>query len=97
MVGGSEVREQIMQRARSVRHVLAPVIRAKVAERETWAFRRVAGPDATGKERYECPAQAGKRICDLCPLSELFPNGTPKVETPPEAARPPRSAAPSAP
>lgn len=56
---------------------------ANIAERETWAFRRVAGPDETGKERWECPAQAGKRVCDNCPLSQMFPAGTPTVEEPP--------------
>jgi hypothetical protein len=30
--------------------------RAKIAQRHTYAFRRVQGPDAAGKERYECPA-----------------------------------------
>lgn len=58
--------------------------RAKIGEREVAAFRRVAGPDATGKERWECPAQAGKVICDNCPFSLAYPEGTPKVAVPHE-------------
>ena len=63
---------------------------AQIAERESWAFRRVAGPDATGKERWECPAQAGKRICASCPLSQLLPAGTPTVAAPPALATAPK-------
>lgn len=55
----------------------------QIEERRTWAFRRVAGPDKTGKERWECPAQAGKRICANCPLSQMFDPSTPTVENPP--------------
>jgi len=58
---------------------------ALIAERETWAFRRVEGPDQTGKERYECPARAGKRRCEHCPISQFLPAGTPDVEDPPAA------------
>lgn len=57
--------------------------RAKIAERRTWSFRRVAGPDMNGKERWECPAQAGKRICANCPLSQMFDDATPTVNDPP--------------
>lgn len=56
---------------------------AKIEERQTYAFRRVAGPDAKGRERYECPAQAGKIKCDLCPLSQLFPEDLATVAEPP--------------
>lgn len=63
---------------------------AKIAERQSWAFRRVEGPDQTGKERYECPAQAGKRICDNCPLSQMFDASVPKVEAPPEKSTAPK-------
>jgi hypothetical protein len=63
---------------------------AQIAERETWAFRRVAGPDETGKERWECPAQAGKRTCGNCPFSKDFPAGTPTVVNPPELATAPK-------
>ncbi len=63
---------------------------AKIAEREAWAFRRVAGPDETGKERWECPAQAGKRSCGNCPFSKDFPVGTPTVENPPELTTAPK-------
>lgn len=64
--------------------------RAKVAERQTWSFRRVAGPDANGKERWECPAQAGKRICANCPLSQMFDESTPAVDDPPTGADQPK-------
>lgn len=58
---------------------------ALIAERETWAFRRVGGPDRSGKERFECPAQAGKRRCEHCPISQFLPAGTPAAENPPAA------------
>jgi len=63
--------------------------RANIVERQTWAFRRVAGPDLNGKERWECPAQAGKRICANCPISQSFDEGAPTVDNPPaQAGRP---------
>ena len=52
------------------------------SEPEQRAFRRVAGPDADGNERYECPAQAGKLICANCPFSLNFLDGVPVVEKP---------------
>ena len=52
------------------------------SELEQRAFRRVAGPDADGNERYECPAQAGKLICANCPFSLNFLDGVPVVEKP---------------
>lgn len=58
--------------------------RAGIAERSVAAFRRVAGPNANGDERWECPAQAGKVICPNCPLSLDYPDGVPVVETPHE-------------
>lgn len=64
--------------------------REKIAERQTWAFRRVAGPDANGKERWECPAQAGKRICANCPLSQMFDESTPTVNDPPTGVDKPK-------
>jgi hypothetical protein len=74
--------------------------RALIAERQVAAFRRVAGPDESGKERYECPAQAGKVICGNCPFSQDLPAGTPVVarphdvpELPVEPARPAKDAA----
>ena len=54
-----------------------------IAQRQTWAFRRVAGPDRTGKERWECPAQAGRRVCANCPLSQMYDESTPRVQDPP--------------
>jgi hypothetical protein len=55
---------------------------AAQAEAETYAFRRVAGPDARGKERFECPARAGKIKCAGCPLSLLLPADVPEHEQP---------------
>jgi hypothetical protein len=55
-----------------------------ITRREQWAFRRAAGPDITGKERYECPAQAGKLRCPLQPKSMTLPLALPKVMSPPE-------------
>lgn len=63
--------------------------RSRIAERFSWAFRRVQGPDETGKERYECPAQAGKRRCDRCPMSRHFPDSVPEIEDVPEDDNPP--------
>lgn len=57
----------------------------RIAERETYSFRRVAGPDPSGKERYECPARAGKLRCGHCPLSLLLPDEVPDVEDAPAA------------
>lgn len=54
----------------------------KIAARNVAAFRRVAGANANGDERWECPAQAGKVICGNCPLSQGFPADTPVVATP---------------
>ena len=58
---------------------------AAIAERHTYAFRRVQGPDTTGKERWECPAQDGKIACERCPLSLLGPTALPAVDDPPAA------------
>lgn len=62
---------------------------AAIAERQKYAFRRVQGPDPTGKERWECPAQAGKIACERCPLSMLGPTDLPIVEEPPAPATAP--------
>jgi len=56
-----------------------------IDRREQWALRRVAGPDLTGKERYECPARAGKLRCPLQPTSLALPLATPTVLNPPDA------------
>lgn len=45
--------------------------RELIAERRVGQFRRVAGPDADGNERWECPAQAGRVKCSNCPASEV--------------------------
>jgi hypothetical protein len=62
---------------------------ADIARREQWALRRVAGPDRDGKERYECPARAGKLRCPLQPSSLALPLATPTVLTPPDPATAP--------
>lgn len=56
-----------------------------IDRREQWALRRVAGPDLTGKERYECPARAGKLRCPLQATSLSLPLATPTVLNPPDA------------
>lgn len=81
-------RDQVRQHAAST-EALAE-FRARIAERQTWAFRRVAGPNPSGRERFECPAQAGKRICASCPLSQMYDAGTPTVENPPTGAGTPK-------
>ena len=58
---------------------------ANIDRRERWAFRRVAGPDLTGKERYECPARAGRLRCPLHAGSMAAPLATPTVQSPPPA------------
>lgn len=60
-----------------------------ISRREQWALRRVAGPDQTGKERYECPARAGKLRCPLHKPSMALPLAKPKVTTPPPQAEAP--------
>ena len=62
-----------------------------ISERETWAFRRVANANKRGDERWQCPAQAGKRICEHCPMSELLPEETPRVDGPPAAQTRPKA------
>ena len=70
---------------------------AKIAVRRLAAFRRVQNARSTakdqGKERWECPAQAGKVVCANCPASALLPEGTPKVEHPPATATAPKCCA----
>ena len=62
----------------------------RIAERETWSFRFVGNGKKAGTTRWECPAQAGKRICTHCPLSQGFPAETPRVDNPPAAATKPK-------
>ena len=69
------------------RLVLTPALdtfTADIERREQWALRRVAGPDRDGKERYECPARAGKLRCPLQPGSLALPLATPTVLNPPD-------------
>ncbi len=64
--------------------------RARIAEREPYAFRRVAGPDKTGKERWECPARSAKVVCANCPLSSFVATGD--ADSPPRVVDPPAKA-----
>jgi len=56
----------------------------QINTREQWALRRIAGPDSSGSERYECPARAGKLRCPLVPQSMAQPVTLPKVLEPPQ-------------
>jgi Transposase DDE domain len=56
---------------------------AAISRRERWAFRRVTNADTTGKERYECPARAGKVRCPLHKPSMSKPLALPTVIHPP--------------
>ena len=67
LAGGSEVEAFIGQ----------------IHTRQQWALRRVAGPDSSGTERYECPARAGKVRCPLVLPSMARPVSLPKVLEPP--------------
>jgi len=62
------------------------VFLGQITTREQWALRRVAGPDSSGSERYECPARAGKLRCPLVPQSMAQPVTLPKVLEPPQQA-----------
>ncbi len=62
------------------------VFLGQISTREQWALRRVAGPDSSGSERYECPARAGKLRCPLVPQSMGQPVMLPKVLEPPTAS-----------
>ena len=63
----------------------------RIAARETHSFRRKTGPDASGKERYECPARAGKLRCGHCPQSLLLPDEVPDVIGAPDPQTAPRA------
>jgi hypothetical protein len=65
--------------------------RARIAERRKYAFERNTAPDVDGKERWKCPAQAGKLICANCPLSQALPEGTPTLQNPPQKATAPKA------
>jgi len=54
-----------------------------IAEREHWALRRIALPDPTDKERYECPARVGKIKCPLHKPSLKLGVELPTVTDPP--------------
>jgi len=61
----------------------------QISRREQWAFRRITSADAGGKERFECPARAGKVRCALFKPSMAKPFALPTVSHPP-ADHPPR-------
>ena len=72
--------------ARPERLAASPALDAflgQINTREQWALRRVAGPDSTGAERYECPARAGKVRCPNVAQSMAKPVSLPKVLDPP--------------
>jgi len=60
------------------------VFLGQISTREQWALRRVAGPDSSGAERFECPVRAGKLRCPLVSLSMGQPVTLPKVLEPPD-------------
>lgn len=62
-----------------------------IARRQQWAFRRVTSAKADGSERWECPAQAGKLVCEHCPMSAYLPADTPRVDNPPAAQTRPKA------
>ena len=77
-----------MRHARQRKEIAA--FEERIAAREMYAFVRTSlGQDRskTGKgkdaERFACPAQAGKVVCDNCPLSRFAPAGLPRVLNPP--------------
>jgi hypothetical protein len=67
---------------------------AEITERRVFAFVRNQGAPATakdqGKAQWQCPSQAGKLKCTLCPSSEFYPEGTPVVIRPPKAEAAPK-------
>lgn len=79
----SATREEI--RDHTARVAALTEFQQRIAERQQYAFTRVTSPDATGKDRWRCPAYAGKVVCDHCPLSQHFPAGLPTITDGPEA------------
>jgi hypothetical protein len=55
----------------------------QIDRRARWAFRRVTTADTSGKERYECPARAGKVRCPLYKPSMGKPLALPTTLHPP--------------
>jgi Transposase len=76
--------DTIQRPDRLVQNPALDTFTADIERREQWAMRRIAGPDRDGKERYECPARAGKLRCPLQPGSLALPLATPTVLTPPD-------------
>lgn len=61
----------------------------RIQQRRAYATRRVAGPNADGDERHECPADAGQVRCPIKKLSMHLPADLPRVTNPPpEEGRP---------
>jgi len=54
--------------------------------REQFALRKVANADAAGRERWQCPAVAGKVRCGRRPVSTFLPSELPAVQVPAAAA-----------
>jgi hypothetical protein len=80
-----------LERMRHTRHLKEIAdFQEKIAAREMYAFVRTSlgqGRSKTrkgkGAERFMCPAQAGKAVCDNCPLSKYAPPDLPRVPNPP--------------
>ncbi|MFP5255750.1 MAG: hypothetical protein ACLGI8_07880 [Acidimicrobiia bacterium] len=66
--------------------------RARIARRQQYAFRRVAGPQADGSARWECPAINGTLGCPLREGTEevAVQIGLPVVRNAPDAATAPK-------
>lgn len=62
-----------------------------IAERSKYGFRRIAGPTATGSERFTCPARAGYIAAPAAPCQRCCPESTtcPTRPTPPTPTAPP--------
>jgi hypothetical protein len=59
----------------------------QIAEQGQYALRRVAGPDPSGKERFEDPAIAGRLSCANC-ITSTFLLGVKTVLNPPDPKGP---------
>ena len=90
MLKRSATAESRMRHTRQLKQIAD--FQEKIAAREMYAFVRTSlGQDRsrTGKgkgkdaERFMCPAQAGKAVCDNCPLSKYAPPDLPRVANPP--------------
>ena len=64
---------------------------ATIERREAFALRKVANADDKGRERWQCPAVAGKVRCSRRPESEFLPLDRPAVAIPASAKKLARS------